>query len=747
MKREKPQRYASDRPISRFPQDQLGRTAFARRLADDIIAWNGNDSLVVALYGDWGSGKTSVKNLMVSALKQRRTKIPIVDFNPWQLSGSGGISDGFFTELRIAVGAQIHVPDEAKQRAKDRLDKYSKRLSFGGAMARVLAPLLTAIGRSEEAAAVLVAAKGLKQASDITKTGSEVIDPEKSVSDLPLAELKSSLEESLRALRRPMLVVIDDIDRLTASEILDVFQLVKANADFPNLIYLLLFERSIVSKALDAVSDGRGAEFLEKIIQVGYHVPHASRESVQKVLFSGLDEYLALPGVARRWDKNRWSELYLDGLAPFFRNLRHVYRFLSSFGFHVRQFQTGGHFEVNAMDLIALETLRVFEPSVFENLAANKRILTRDTGRTLFGRIEQDAVDAVVDAILASASAKHRDHVRRILRNLFPPISKSYAGEQGTGGDSSQWLRDARVCHPEFFDRYLTLAIDERELAQSDLESLLDCAGDSLEFAKQMDALRHRGLLLAAFEHLDAYKEDVSLDKMPSVIRALSDISDSFPRRAPGMFETEARMMAARMVYFGLRREKDEARRLAILLHEFAQSSGVLLPVLVTSLQERRAESNKNPDDYLVTENGLEALKELAVEKLRAAAKDGRLRQHVQADMLLWRWSDWDFDSVRGWVRAQVATTDGALWLLSTLLGEVHSHGRELKTSYHMKLSTIERFADVEAIKNALADAKLPALAQREEISLREFYRALKRRAEGKPETDGLEREWEDDEN
>jgi len=83
-----------------------------------------------------------------------------------------------------------------------------------------------------------------------------------------LEEQKRELAGLLTRLPQPLLVVIDDIDRLTTEEILQVFQLVKANADFPRLIYLLLFEREVVAKALNQISGDKGTEFLEKIIQV-----------------------------------------------------------------------------------------------------------------------------------------------------------------------------------------------------------------------------------------------------------------------------------------------------------------------------------------------------------------------------------------------------------------------------------------------------------------------------------------------
>jgi predicted KAP-like P-loop ATPase len=57
--------YSSDKPIVSKKEDLLGRAKFAEQLAHDLQAWEGRDSLVVAVYGSWGSGKTSLKNMVL----------------------------------------------------------------------------------------------------------------------------------------------------------------------------------------------------------------------------------------------------------------------------------------------------------------------------------------------------------------------------------------------------------------------------------------------------------------------------------------------------------------------------------------------------------------------------------------------------------------------------------------------------------------------------------------------------------
>src|SRR5204862_4125110 len=113
-------------------------------------------------------------------------------------------------------------------------------------------------------------AVGAEQVASLSKRASS---DQKAVAELApktLAESKRELAEAFR--RRPgtVLIVIDDIDRLTNEEVRLLFRLIRSNADFPKFIFLLLFDRYVVATALDAASPDHGEAYLEKIVQVGF---------------------------------------------------------------------------------------------------------------------------------------------------------------------------------------------------------------------------------------------------------------------------------------------------------------------------------------------------------------------------------------------------------------------------------------------------------------------------------------------
>lgn len=725
------QSYSADRPIRSKKDDILGRAKFASRLADDIHSWDENDSLVIALYGAWGAGKTSVKNMLLEANRKKGpTALSVVDFNPWQLSGTGNIPAAFFRELGLALKEEG--PERDVEKRAQKWNAYAATLAVAGTAAEFVGKAMPLAG-VPGGTIVESIGTGMKSAATSAKECSEALKAKSEAASKSLEDQKKELATLLARLPQPLLVVIDDIDRLTTDEILQVFQLVKANADFPRVIYLLLFERDVVSKALNKISGDKGTEFLEKIVQVGYHIPHASPAAVQKVLFTGIDRHLDESPASKHWDKNRWRNLYTDGIAGYFRNLRHVYRFLASFSFHVQQHRSEKSFEVNPVDLIGLETLRVFEPSVYERLPGAKTILTRYEGPSMFGEIKQETIDQALSQIVSAAAPETQGPVSAILKVLFAPLSSSYAGKYGVTGSHHQWFRALRICHPNLFDKYFTLTIADDDMSQAELDSLLAFTADAKGFMSACDALKKRNLLKTAFDRLEAYKEHIPLQNMPALIEALCNLSDGFPKRQASFLEFGLETLASRLVYFGLKRETNPKKRFEILYEALVRSTGLALPVQIISLQERVGDREASGYEFLVEEGDLLELKKICVEKLRTASKTAAFRQSPQLLGFLFRWSEWtSLDEVRTWVMKHSDNPKGAVWLLTVLLGEMHSWGQEHRIRYYIQLSIVERFTDVAKLTEFVEQVKESGLSKKEARAVQEFKNALKRRAEGK---------------
>ena len=86
-----------DNPISTKEKDLLHRYPLASRIATIINRFNGDESLVIGIEGEWGSGKTSFINLILNDLKS--TNSLIIKFNPWNFSDQNELIKDFFNSI------------------------------------------------------------------------------------------------------------------------------------------------------------------------------------------------------------------------------------------------------------------------------------------------------------------------------------------------------------------------------------------------------------------------------------------------------------------------------------------------------------------------------------------------------------------------------------------------------------------------------------------------------------------------
>ena len=89
--------FHSDQPIKNLTEDLFGRNFFAEAVANAILSYQREDSVSIGLFGEWGSGKTSIINMMVE--KIRSISPPnepiIIKFNTWNFSDQNQLIQQF----------------------------------------------------------------------------------------------------------------------------------------------------------------------------------------------------------------------------------------------------------------------------------------------------------------------------------------------------------------------------------------------------------------------------------------------------------------------------------------------------------------------------------------------------------------------------------------------------------------------------------------------------------------------------
>ena len=100
--------FDADRPIETGDEDRLQRQPFAESIARQILSIPAERGFTVAVSGEWGTGKTSVVNLVTEILENERSAPVIFRFNPWLFSGTRELVRRFFRELGAQIGLRDH---------------------------------------------------------------------------------------------------------------------------------------------------------------------------------------------------------------------------------------------------------------------------------------------------------------------------------------------------------------------------------------------------------------------------------------------------------------------------------------------------------------------------------------------------------------------------------------------------------------------------------------------------------------
>jgi predicted KAP-like P-loop ATPase len=203
-----------------------------------------------------------------------------------------------------------------------------------------------------------------------------------------IQKLKDEIAAKLQKEKVKTIIIIDDVDRLSNQEICSVFQLIKSIADFPNTIYLLAFDFEVVSRALGKVQNTDGKKYLEKIIQVPFHLPKINAQQLANLFFKGLDNIIReIP--EEKFDKERWALLFHYGIKEHLKTIRDVVRLNNTISLKY-SFLKG---EVNIIDLIGITTIQVFTPNIYNQLQFYKdNLLLADwmkMGTTVFPKFFQ----------------------------------------------------------------------------------------------------------------------------------------------------------------------------------------------------------------------------------------------------------------------------------------------------------------------------------------------------------------------
>lgn len=419
--------YNSDRPIESANQDLLGRSTFSKQLAEAIFKYGGKDGLVIGLFGKWGTGKTSILNIVVNEINSLSEdscdKPIIVKFSPWNYTDKDNLISLFFRVLKNKL--DIDNDEEKRKKIGKALTDYSDALD-----ALSLVPMVGS------GLAILLKTIAKAQGAELSK-------------EVDLDVTRNQLEKVLSETNQKIIVIMDDIDRLTNSQIRDIFQLVKQVGNFPNIIYVLSMDRNVVCRALEEVHNIDGSEYLEKIVQIPFEIPALMKPQIREIFLAKLNDTIKDIFDDITWNENYFNEVFNNCIEPYIKTLRDVNRVINTFQFRYRLLYKETAFE----DMLALTTIEVLAPQLYQWIGNNKDLLCSTSIHSLESlyRDKKDYRIKICNEL--ERLCINVDEAIKFLTTLFP-VFENDIDERNVRCISSNIREAMRVAQEDRFNTY-----------------------------------------------------------------------------------------------------------------------------------------------------------------------------------------------------------------------------------------------------------------------------------------------------
>ncbi len=558
--------------------DLLGHASFAKYLADSICKMTFPEGFIIGIYGSWNSGKSTLLNFLGYYLQHRpEDEQPIiVPFNPWQFSGHQNITRRFFEQLQNVLSKEKAVPRGIRKTIAD----------FAGIISEIPLPY----AQTGRALATLLD------------------DKEKEAS-----QFKEEVEKTLAKQDKRIVVTVDDIDRLPGEDIKQLFRIFKAIPNFSNVVYVLAFNKEAVMETITETQAVSKEAYLKQIIQAEFELPTPNKTLLRKLFFKKLNGIFT--DIAKeQFSQARWSSIYFQGIDHFINNIPSITRLSNTLT--VTYPAVKG--EVNPIDFIAIECLRIFCPAIYDIIPQNPYAFAGEVNTST------DGLKNLFNTWIAQLPPEDKQPVQNLLTQLFPKL-KSVWSNSSLDKKESEWRQQLRVCSLEIFPIYFRLALSAYELSNTQIKAMLALAYDTERFKEHLIELvkqkRTEGIAQTSIflEQLESTAQEIPVKAIPSVVEALFDASEEFllgqeDEYNNDIFDLSNEVIISRYTLQLLRRI-EEPERFELLKKAISQDKA--LPIINQQIATVKEEldqdgSNENLDEgSLLSARHLEELEQI----------------------------------------------------------------------------------------------------------------------------------------
>jgi predicted KAP-like P-loop ATPase len=677
-----------DYPIEDKDGDKLRRAPLAKKVAELVASFEGKESFVIGIEGVWGSGKTSFINLVLKDLEKDQ-KLIFVKFNPWNFTGQNELITDFFSSVLNKI--EPFVSDKSKlKRVKSIVSKLTKKSEVA------FSPELSFVGG-------LVNFK----ANDLLKFGG---------TEKTLEEERADIDHLFKGLGKKVVIIIDDIDRLDMEETRLVMKLVKMTANFPNTVFLLAYDRKQVADKLGE-KENIGEEYLKKIIQVSFTLPKPDEQGLQRILIADLEKTIAdVYGKVKLEgnDEKRWSDMAYKGFFKPFGTIRDIKRYISSL--RLNWSIVNGE-DVNMVDFMAIELIRVFALSLYSGIAANASLFTGYHGLSEYGENSKKNLKAKFKELIDALPKELQKPIGSIGEILFPQLENTnYSGEW-----LQTWQKERRICVAERFGFYFQLGIPEGAISEVEAEALAKEFGEPKAFSEKILELakdnRLRPMLVKILDRVDKLSEE----QAKVIISTLWELGDDVIGERTEAFDfDDVETQISRIAYHAIKHLPKE-KHYEVLEYLLNNTKAFYHATrFVAMLIDQTKKQGSEPP--LLTAEEAQKLGGIVLKKVKDLADAGKLQKEKGLVFALYRWKEWEgAEMVKEYIKKLVSTRDGLLAFLKGFVGRVLSTAGNYDRLDKKGIEPLYPIAEIEELVKGISDNELAKMDEKDKQAINLF--------------------------
>lgn len=299
-----------------WSDNETSEDLFGFKIHADLLTDVINDESVlpitIGVFGDWGSGKSSILKIIQSEIDKEENRDSLcIYFNGWTFEGyddaKAALLNSILKQLEKSKKLSAEVKDTVKEKAKKLWKSIDWMRGAGLALKNVALPAISAYFTGGLSLIPFMAQKvsdfGLDSPENFIKKinsddGKEFFkklikeDEKKNDKINQVAEFRKDFEDLLNATKfKRLIVIIDDLDRCTPDRIIENLEAIKLFLNVPKTAFIIGADPRIVKHAIEhkykkstEIKDNNNriiSDYLEKLIQLPYSLPKLSESEVE----------------------------------------------------------------------------------------------------------------------------------------------------------------------------------------------------------------------------------------------------------------------------------------------------------------------------------------------------------------------------------------------------------------------------------------------------------------------------------